>query len=859
MKRLILIDTHAIIHRAFHALPPLTDPAGEVVNAVYGFASIFLKIIKDLKPDYVVAAFDHEGPTFRHIAYERYKAHREKGPDELYQQIPKVREFLAAFGVLSIEKQGYEADDIIGTVARLTRQSAPDTEVIIVTGDLDTLQLVDDKTKVFTMKKGVSDTVLYDEKAVMGRFGLLPHQLTDYKGLRGDPSDNIPGVKGVGEKTAAELLKNYESIENIYKALRRGDLQARPAVVGALEAHEADALFSRTLATIDCNVPLNFVLGAAKFRKRAAAQEKVKAMLEKFGFKSLLRRIEGESAEEVVAQEPQNLAPQKEVGVKVFESIGKIKPQGRVVIVGGEEKDKFFLVASPEMVYEITFHQSKVKRWQEWFERAEEVYVFDLKSLLGHGFLGGTEKIRDLLVMWWLLEPGRRSYDASDLAARLTGQAVEAPAGVAASLFNLAPELAKSLHDKELTGVYKELELPLVPILRRMELLGIGFNPQPLKALAVRISAELAGLEKKIYDAAGAEFNINSPRQIAQVLFDRLGLAAQGIRKTKKLGELSTRETELLKLREAHPVVGEILRFRELSKLKSTYVDALPKLVASDGRIHTTWNQTGTATGRLSSRNPNLQNIPIKSELGREIRRAFIADKGFKLVGFDYSQLELRIAADLAGDEKMIEAFRRGLDIHTLTAAEVNNLAMDKVTPELRRRAKTLNFGILYGMGTRALAEAADISRDEAEVFIERYFEDFTGITRFINDTKKFAHDHGYTKTAFGRKRFFPEISSSNFRLQRENERQAVNHTTQGTAADIMKKAMIGIDRSLEEKKLRDLARLLLQIHDELVFEIRESIAENLIPEIRTIMERVWQGKVSMAVEVSTGKTWAEL
>ena len=861
MKRLVLIDSHAVIHRAFHALPLLTSPAGEPVQAVYGFASILLKLLRELKPDYVVAAFDHEGPTFRHVAFERYKATRVKAPDALYQQIPLVKELVSAFGIPVIEKAGYEADDLIGTIAADVRKHHPRIEVIIATGDLDTLQLVDERTKVFTMRKGVADTVLYDTLAVHERYGLSPHQLTDYKGLRGDPSDNIPGVKGIGEKTATELLARHSSIEQLYRALKKGEVLAKPGIIAALKAHEADALFSKTLATIDRNVPVNFVLASARVRRSGTVQESSRAILERFGFESLLKRM-GEDGKVVSVAPPASLGEKKSpIQLGRARTLQSIDRRGPAVLLIDEERSRILVALSEYRVYEVPLAAAAGKGAARWFRQKPPTYLFGGKSAIRLGLQFDPVFTRDLALLWYLLEPGRRSYEANALIAQELRNAsppidiVEA----AGCLFAIAPGVEVRVKKEELLGVYEGIEAPLLPILVAMEDRGIGFDSRPLKALSKKMTAELGTLEKKIHEAAGGPFSINSPRQLGAVIFEKLGLATKGIRKTERSGALSTNEAELIKLKHLHPIVAYVLRYRELYKLKSTYVDALPDLARKGQRIHTTWNQMGTATGRLSSSNPNLQNIPIRSAFGKEIRKAFTAGKGNLLVTFDYSQLELRIAADMAGDEKMMDAFRRGLDIHRLTAAEVNNVPLEQVTPELRQKAKTLNFGVLYGMGARAFAESAGVTRDEAEHFIEEYFHDFAGIAHLIARTKASAHEQGFTKTAFGRKRFFPDLALTNFRLQREAERMAVNHPIQGTEADIMKKAMIEVEAFTRQTGLASDVGMLLQIHDELMFEVKEERVESVVPEIRRIMESIWTGRVPMKVEVKQGKNWGVL
>lgn len=856
MKRLILIDSHAIIHRAFHALPPLTAPDGTPTNAVYGFASILLKILKELKPDYVVAAFDHPSPTFRHAAFERYKAHRVKAPDALYAQIPAVKELLGAFTIPVIEKQGYEADDIIGTIAAHVRKKNPSVETIIVTGDLDTLQLVDAGTKVFTMRKGITDTVLYDEAAVRARYGLSPRSLIDFKGLRGDPSDNIPGVKGIGEKTAAELVQAYGSIEAIYQKLKKSELVAKPAVLERLKTHEADALFSKTLVTIDRNVPISFLLDSARLRKFSEAA--VRPLFERFGFFSLLRRLGMEGSGEPEAKNQKSVS--REANIKKEKSFTTV-PHGKpAALVADVLKQQLAVAVEGANVFELPLGAIESPSAAAWFAALPRAYLWDIKSSLPLGLPFDPARMFDLGIVWWALEPGRRIYSPEKLIMRELGKETsDSLAERARGLLELGPKFAERLEREELEPIYRDIEAPLIPILYQMEKIGIRCNASPLAKLSTEMARELALLETRIHAAAGGPFNIQSPRQLAEVLFEKLKLAPAGIRKTERLGALSTRESELKKLAPSHSIIADVLRFREISKLKSTYADALPKLIGRDKRLHTTWNQTGTATGRLSSQNPNLQNIPTRSDYGREIRRAFVAERGFTFVAFDYSQLELRIAADLSEDEKMINAFCAGDDIHRLTAAEVNGIPERDVTPEQRYKAKALNFGILYGMGARAFAESAGISRDEANVFIEEYFKKFSGVARFIEATKEFARAHGFAKTAFGRKRFFPEILSTNFRMQREAERMAVNHPIQGTAADIVKRAMIEIARIMRENEWKDSVRLLLQVHDELFFEIKSDRVSATAPKIMRIMEEAWRGKVPLRVEIKQGANWGDI
>jgi len=747
MKRLILIDTHAIIHRAYHALPPLSSPSGKPVNAVYGFASILLRIINELKPDYVAAAMDLPKPTFRHVAYERYKAQRPEAPDDLAPQFGEVRELLESFGISVFAEEGYEADDIIGTLSAKADKKK-EVETIVVTGDMDALQLVGPNLRVFTMRKGIKDTVIYDEKAVGERYGLKPEQLVDFRGLKGDPSDNIAGVKGIGEKTASELIKNFSSLEGVYKALDKNDKKISLSIAQKLKTGREEAFLSKTLSEIKKDVPLNFVWEDLAWRKEDLQKKEVFSVLDKFGFSSLIKRLNGENSEKRDS---------------VVENKGK-KTQTSLL----EEKEN--------------------------------------KEMKGQALL-------------------------------------RVPEGMELSVF-----------------LRKEVEEPLVPILRKMEKTGILLDLDFLKKFSSELSKKIRRLTSGIYELADEVFNINSTRELSRILFEKLRIPAENLRRTEKSGVISTGASELEKLKSFHPIVSKILEYRELSKLQNTYVEVLPKLAdKKDNRIHTTFHQFGAVTGRLSSSDPNLQNIPIMSEEGREIRKAFIAESGFKLVSFDYSQIELRLAAHMAGDKKMIDAFRRGEDIHKLTACEVYNLPSDKITPELRRAAKTLNFGVLYGMGVQAFAESTGMSRTDAKKFIDEYFNDFSGIKKYIEETKQKALREGFVETIFGRRRYISEISTGNWRYRREAERMAVNAPIQGSAADVVKIAMVKIDKFIKNNKLNEKVRMLLQVHDELVFEVREDSLHRILPQIKSIMESgVIQLKVPLLVEEKIGKNWGE-
>jgi DNA polymerase I-like protein with 3'-5' exonuclease and polymerase domains len=711
-KKFVLIDSNALIHRAFHALPPLTTPKGEIINAVYGFTTTLFKVLSEVKPDYIACAFDYPALTFRHKEYKEYKAHREKAPDELYNQIPKTKEVIKALNIPIFEEKGYEADDIIGTLAKKIEKY--NLKTIIVTGDLDELQLVNNKTQVYTMRRGFSDTVLYDQKEVQKKFGIKPDQLIDYKALRGDPSDNIPGVAGIGEKTASELIKKFKTIENLYKNLDKLSEKTRKH----LEQSRQQAFLSKKLATIIVELPLKFDLSEA--RTHDYDKNKAIKLFNEFGFKTLITRLWGKEK------------------VEIKEKLNKFQPS-----------------------------------------------LFDSEK--------NIKKINAL-----------------------------------------------------------QIDAALEPILNKMQKKGILINTKILKKLSSKAAQKLKNLEKEIYKEVGHEFNINSPQQLASVLFEDLHLPV--IRKTKT--GYSTDQNVLQELIGTHSVIEKIMSYRELFKLKSTYLDTLPKLVDKNNRLHTTYAQD-TSTGRLSSKDPNLQNIPTKNEESQKIRSAFVALKGYKLLAADYSQIELRIIASLSGDKNMIEAFKKGDNIHTKTAAEIFNTTINKVDKNMRRIAKVVNFGIIYGMGAHGLAQTLGVRYEEAQDYIDHYFAFHHGILDYIEKIKKEAYQKGYVETLFGRRRILPEIKSKYPRFRREAERMAINMPVQGTAADLIKLAMIRINKELHKVSLK--TSMLLQIHDELVFEVPESDTEVVTEFIKNKMENVFMLKVPIKVEISIGDNWGEL
>ncbi|KKW43911.1 MAG: polymerase protein [Parcubacteria group bacterium GW2011_GWB1_57_6] len=770
-KRIVLLDTHAIIHRAYHALPEFTGPTGAPTGALYGLVAMLLKIIADLKPDYIAACYDLPGPTIRHEAYEAYKGTRTKIEDALTLQLSESRKVFEAFSIPLYEREGFEADDLLGTIAHEMRGEKK-VDVIIASGDMDTLQLVDDeRVRVYTLRKGITDTVLYDEKAVVARFGFPPELIPDWKGLRGDPSDNIKGVPGIGEKTATELIISFGSMEKIYAALKKGDAAflkkgIKPRIISLLREHEEDARFSKSIATIRLDAPIAFTLPEKPWRENINTQ-KMFAMCEEFGFRTLKARIK-----------------------TMFSS-------------SSEDMDAPAMSESaPESV--------------------------------------DAERLNEAQVMLWLISSDFTNPSVDDILAF----AKERTFGAAYDV--LQKKLAASGRVKE---VYEKIEKPLIPVVGRMGERGVLMDPDVLSKLKTAYRADLEKIEKRIYTAAGREFNVSSPKQLGEVLFDELKIVPERQKKTAG-GQRSTRESELEKIRDAHPVVADILEYRELKKLLSTYVENLPPLLDAEHRLHAEFLQTGTTTGRMASQNPNLQNIPLHSERGRAIRHAFVASRGFALVALDYSQIELRLAAILSGDEKLCAIFKSGRDVHQEVASRVFHVEADKVDPEMRRRAKVINFGILYGMGVNALRSQLGSTTAEAHRYLEDYFSTFKTLSDYLEKTKGFARKHGYTETLFGRRRQFPEMKSSLPYVRAQAERMAINAPLQGTQADIIKLAMVRADDMLAKENAREDAYLLLQVHDELVYEIRTERAGTLGSKIKKIMEAVLAGKETHGVPV---------
>lgn len=898
--KLALIDSHALIHRAYHALPPMHKRDGTPTNAVYGFTTMLLKMFSSLKPTHVVAAFDVKGPTFRKEKFADYKAHRKPLDDELVVQFDLVREVVAAFGIPIVDKQGFEADDIIGT---LVKKLDGTVQKIIVTGDMDTLQLINDSTQVFTLKRGITDTVLYDADMVRAQYGFGPEHMIDYKGLRGDPSDNIPGVAGVGEKTAKELIITYGNVEEIYQHLEELSPRAKTALTG----HKKDALFSRELATIHQAVPIEFSLEDA--RLEGYDTQKVREVFTKFEFRSLLNRLPdgGAKAQPSLFAHVEQGASTKEEPLPVHYRLVETPAEQKKllaellqekVIAFDTENDS--LGAREFPIVGMSFAVRRGKDIQAWYVPVTRQSVKPWKKLLenpavgkvGHNLKYDVEVLRqsdiflkgivfDSMIAGYLLHPGSRQYGMDAMAVEelnyhpiplsdLLGEGKTQKRVSQVPLLSLAryaaedAEVTLRLYEvllPKITAVdmlkaLQDIELPLIPVLATIELNGIAIDVGVLKALDKKLTTRITDLKKKILELAGEEFNINSTQQLRVILFEKLKLPVFNIKRTQT--GFSTASSELEKLRGEHAIIELLEEYRELTKLKNTYIETLPDLVdKTSGRIYAQFNQTIAATGRLSGSDPNLQNIPARTEIGQEIRAAFIAESGKTLVKADYSQIELRLAAHMSQDAKMIAVFKAGQDIHSATAAWVYGIPQEQVTAGQRREAKTLNFGVLYGMGANSFARAAGISLEEARSFIGRYKEQYQGLTRFIEATVQSARTVGYVETMFGRRRYLPEINSHNSAISSQAERVAFNFPLQGTAADMLKKAMIELQVAIE-KDWPDV-KMVLTVHDELVCEVPEVDAPEFAVAMKKIMEGVARLDVPLIVDVSIGKNWRDV
>ncbi|MCY7771258.1 DNA polymerase I [Bacillus haynesii] len=871
-KKLVLVDGNSLAYRAFFALPLLSNEKGIHTNAVYGFTTILMKMLEEEKPTHMLVAFDAGKTTFRHKTFKEYKGGRQKTPPELSEQLPFIRELLDAYQISRYELENYEADDIIGTLAKSAEKDG--FEVKIFSGDKDLTQLATEGTTVAITKKGITDVEYYTPEHVREKYGLTPEQIIDMKGLMGDSSDNIPGVPGVGEKTAIKLLKQFHTVEELLSSI---DEVSGKKLKEKLEEFKEQALMSKELATITTEAPLEVTLDSLGYE--GFDREAVVQLFKDLGFNSLLERIGEEPGEKEEEQfEEINVKIKTDITDDLFASPASLVVEQlgdnyhEAPILGFSivnEHGAFFI---PE---ETAVQSDRFKEWAE--DESKKKWVFDAKraavALRWRGIeLKGAEF--DVLLAAYIINPGH-SYDdvasvakehqlhivAADEAVYGKGAKQAVPdekeladhlARKAKAISLLREKLLDELEKNEQLDLFEALEMPLAHILGEMESIGVQVDVDRLKKMGEELSAKLAEYEKKIHESAGETFNINSPKQLGVILFEKLGLPA--VKKTKT--GYSTSADVLEKLRDKHVIIEDILHYRQIGKLQSTYVEGLLKVIKKDShKVHTRFNQALTQTGRLSSTDPNLQNIPIRLEEGRKIRQAFVpSQKGWLIFAADYSQIELRVLAHISKDKNLIEAFTNDMDVHTKTAMDVFHVSEEEVTPAMRRQAKAVNFGIVYGISDYGLSQNLGITRKEAAAFIERYFHSFQGVKEYMEETVQEAKQRGYVTTLLSRRRYIPELTSRNFNLRSFAERTAMNTPIQGSAADIIKKAMIDMADKLKEKNLQ--AKLLLQVHDELIFEAPEDeikVLEKLVPEV---MEHALELDVPLKVDCSSGPSW---
>lgn len=860
MKKLLILDSNSLMNRAFYALPPLTNSEGVHTNAIYGFTNMLLKMKGDINPDYIVAAFDKKAPTFRHKEYDDYKAGRKKMPEELAEQFPIIKEMLKLLGIKIYEIEGFEADDIIGTTAKLAAKEG--MEVFIVTGDKDALQLADNNINVIITKKGVSETAQYNKEQFIEEFGVTPTQFIDVKGLMGDKSDNIPGVPGVGEKTAYKLIKEYGSVEGV---LNNIDSISGKKLKENLETYSEQAIFSKKLATIMVEVPLDNIIEDIK-NVEEMNKSGLKELLIKLQMKSSLAKFIGEDEEtkeinyEVINSQEQLSKFLKDnktyyIAYSIFESSLNSNRKLKALYFGNNNSTT--IVNFDELIKDD--EEKIVSILKEFFENKDKIKVIhDGKSLIKalnkiNIKINGFEF--DTAIASYIIDSSKGQYPLSDVIMTYVGDEIQKGEDElkygAAYIETLYKILVDKIKEEKMEELYYNVEHPLIYVLASMEDEGFEVDETILDELAVKFKKEIDIVQKEIYEMADIEFNINSPKQLGKILFEKLDLPV--IKKTKT--GYSTNADVLEKLRDKHPIIDKITYYRQISKINSTYVEGMKPLIDVDGAIHSTFNQTVTTTGRLSSTEPNLQNIPIRYEMGREIRKIFITkNKTDKLLSADYSQIELRVLAHISGDENMINAFKHHSDIHTKTAAEVFNVDIDNVTPLMRSRAKAVNFGIVYGISDFSLAQDLGITRKEAAEYMSIYFDRYPKIKEYLESVVEDAKKTGYVTTILNRKRFIPEIKASNKIVKALGERLAMNAPIQGSAADIIKIAMINVFNRLNKENLK--STLILQVHDELIVNVVEeeiNIVENIVKEE---MENVFKLSVPLDVDINFGDTW---
>lgn len=867
-EKIVLIDGHSILNRAFYGLPDLTNAEGLHTNAIYGFLTIMFKILEEEKPEYLTVAFDVHAPTFRHEMYDAYKGTRKPMADELRQQVPVIKEVLGAMGIKTIEQAGLEADDLLGTISRRSEERG--MEVSVISGDRDLLQLATEHVKIRIPKtrQGRTEVEDYYSEDVKNRYQVTPLEFIDLKALMGDTSDNIPGVPSIGEKTAARIITEYHSIENAYAHVE--ELKP-PRASKALKEHWELAVMSKTLATIE--VHADFAYDFEEARLGNIYTEEVYAYFQRLQFKNLLSKFDVTAPANSV-EDHFRVIESKTEATEIFRKAAQADCVGAAIFKDLENVLPLFVQEAGVGGIALSFSQEDIlcircnaELSGEWLlnelemiaEKTDRFVVFDLKAQMEFLKIQRKDNCFDATVAAYLLNPLKSDYTYEDVAREQLDLILEDKTDLttkvcyeAYTAYASSAKLEKRLKEDGLWSLFEEIEMPLVFTLYDMEKNGVKVEAEALKLYGDQLGDKIVELEKEIYEDANETFNINSPKQLGVVLFENMKIP--GGRKTKT--GYSTAADVLEKLAPEYPIVAKILEYRQLTKLKSTYADGLAGYIQEDGRIHGKFNQTVTATGRISSTEPNLQNIPVRVELGRMIRKVFVPEEGYVFVDADYSQIELRVLAHCSGDEQLIKAYREEADIHRITASQVFHVPFDEVTDLQRRNAKAVNFGIVYGISSFGLSQDLSITRKEAAKYIEDYFHTYPGIKAFLDDAVAHAKENGYVKTLFGRRRPVPELASSNFVQRSFGERVAMNAPIQGTAADIMKIAMIGVNKRLKEQKLK--SRLVLQVHDELLIEAYHAEIDTVKEILREEMEQAASLDVPLEIDMHTGNNWYE-
>lgn len=840
--KLLVVDGNSILNRAFYGIRLLTTKDGQFTNAIYGFLTMLLKIQEDVTPDAVAIAFDLKAPTFRHRAYEGYKSNRKGMPEELHQQLQPLKDLLTLLGYTIITKEGYEADDILGTLSHTCKVNGD--ECVLATGDRDSLQLINDKVTVrlASTKGGKANAILYDEKKIMEDYGVTPRQLIEIKAIQGDSSDCIPGVPGIGPKGAGDLIQRFNNLDYIYENLDTIDI--KDGMRKKLRENKDSAYMSRMLGEIKLDIPIDTDI--SHYLVNCTQPDEASRMMAKLELFSLIDKFklkEVESAEETPKEKKKYSLNEKNT----------IDLSGKELYIYSNSKSKgdidyLYIIEENEII--------KTTDVDTVLKSENKKYVYSSKELFAYADKIGFEiknLVFDVTLASYLLNPNSSSYDIDKLNGEYE---VETYDGEDEFLCNIAPMidlcniLEKKIEQCNQKKLLNEIEIPLSNVLAKMENLGFAVDKQGIEDFGKMLKENIENIKSEIYNSVGREFNINSPKQLGVALFEDLALPCK--KKTKS--GYSTSADVLESLKNQHPVVSMVLQYRTLSKLNSTYCEGLLKVIGDDGRIHSSFNQTETRTGRISSTEPNLQNIPVRTELGREMRKFFTAREGWVLVDADYSQIELRVLADISGDKNMIDAFKNNQDIHAITASQVFNMPLDYVTGEMRSRAKAVNFGIVYGIGAYSLAKDIGVTNKEAKNYIESYLKHYSGIDKYMHDVVEKAKDTGYVETVFGRRRYLPELSASNGMTRAFGERVARNAPIQGTAADIIKIAMIKVDKRLTEENLE--ARLVLQVHDELIVECPSHESMRVAMILQEEMEKAVSLSVPLVADSAVGKTW---